>query len=416
MLLFSTTWFATDVSAWSNGGYSNDPSNPDYGTHDWIAQHALDWLPEEEKQYILNNLVAYLYGTELPDNGGAPDGIGDMGKHHIYYWSNGSLQEDDAAVRASEEYYNALSFLESGDFANASKTAGIMSHYIVDVAVFCHVMGSGTDWGKGQNHSKYEGRVNTRTDSYEDEFNSYLAFDDVLAVISAYDAATQIAYDTTFDVDGDLTCVWMNQNYNWSNPTFIDRCGESLNLAVNFLTDVLHTLYLEAHPLRDVAVVGVTTSKTVVGAGFSVTINTTVENQGDYSETFDVIAYYNTTPIETQTIGDLIPDANVALTFIWDTTGVAKGNYTISAKASTVPGEIDTADNEYVDGIVQITIAGDINGDVVVDLHDLTRIGRAYGATPQSSSWDEPCDINNDNVIDFYDLAIYSKNYGKTDP
>ncbi|XES76381.1 MAG: hypothetical protein ACBZ72_09385 [Candidatus Bathyarchaeia archaeon] len=29
------------VLAWSNGGYSADPATPDYGTHDWIAQHAL---------------------------------------------------------------------------------------------------------------------------------------------------------------------------------------------------------------------------------------------------------------------------------------------------------------------------------------------------------------------------------------
>jgi len=30
--------------AWSSGGFSSDPSNPKYGTHDWIAQHALDWV------------------------------------------------------------------------------------------------------------------------------------------------------------------------------------------------------------------------------------------------------------------------------------------------------------------------------------------------------------------------------------
>jgi len=65
------------VYAWSNGGYSANSANPDYGTHDWIAQHALDWLPLEEKQFILDNLATYLYGTELPDNGNAPDGIGD---------------------------------------------------------------------------------------------------------------------------------------------------------------------------------------------------------------------------------------------------------------------------------------------------------------------------------------------------
>jgi hypothetical protein len=40
------------TKAYSNGGYSADPSNPDYGTHDYIAQHALDWLPMNEKRYI----------------------------------------------------------------------------------------------------------------------------------------------------------------------------------------------------------------------------------------------------------------------------------------------------------------------------------------------------------------------------
>jgi hypothetical protein len=31
------------VKGWSNGGFSSDPNNPAYGTHDWIAQHVLDW-------------------------------------------------------------------------------------------------------------------------------------------------------------------------------------------------------------------------------------------------------------------------------------------------------------------------------------------------------------------------------------
>jgi len=235
------------VKAWGNGGNSTDPSNPNYGTHDWIAEHALDWLPEEEKRYIVDNLVAYLYGTELPDNGKAPDGIGDAAaKHHIYYWSNGSLQDDASAVRAYEEYNKALNFLKSGELANASKTAGIMGHYIVDLAVFGHVMGADTDWGAEQHHSDYEKYVDDQINSsYDAEFNVYLSFDGKLRNISAYDAAKELAYDTTFDVNGDLTCMWMDQNYNWSNPAFKDRCGESLNLAVNYLTDVLHTLYQE---------------------------------------------------------------------------------------------------------------------------------------------------------------------------
>jgi hypothetical protein len=224
------------VTAWSNGGYSADPSNPNYGTHDWIAEHALDWLPTEEKQYILDNRAAYLYGTELPDRSDI------IRRHYVYYWSNGSLQDDASAVRAYEEYNKTLNFLKSGDLVNASKNAGIMSHYIVDLAVFGHVMGAGTDWGPEIHHDDYETYVNERTNSYNDEFNSYLSFDGELRNISAYDAAIELAYDTTFDVDGNLTCVWMDQNYNWSDPLFKDRCGESLNLAVNYLTDVLHTL------------------------------------------------------------------------------------------------------------------------------------------------------------------------------
>jgi hypothetical protein len=232
------------AKGWSNGGYSPDPQNPVYGTHDWIAQHALDWLPTREKQYILDNLVAYLYGTELPDNGGAPDGIGDTAKHHVYFRSSGNLQDDASALRAETEFTTAESYIMSSNYALAAKTLGIMSHYIVDVSVFGHVMGSGTDWGAETHHSDYEDYANDRTDNYTDTFNTYLAFDGSLEAISAYNASYKVAYDTTFDVDGDLTCVWMDQNYDWNNPTFKDRCGESLNLAVNVLADVLHTFYL----------------------------------------------------------------------------------------------------------------------------------------------------------------------------
>lgn len=236
------------ASGWSNGGYSDDPLHPDYGTHDWIAQHALDWLPLEEKQYILNDLAAYLYGTELPDNGEAIDGIGDTVNHHVYYFTNGSLQEDDSAVRASEEYAEALDFATAGNLTDAVKSLGIMTHYIADLASFGHVMGSHSVWGEATRHSDYENYVRTRTNTYDDEFNTYLEWDNTLANVSAYNASTTLAYDTTFDAGGVYNCTWMEKNYDWNNPAFKDRCGESLNLAVNAIADVLHSFYLEAAP------------------------------------------------------------------------------------------------------------------------------------------------------------------------
>ncbi len=247
-VLFAILSIASQSTAWSNGGYSADPSNPDYGTHDWIAQHALAWLPANEKAYVEANLAAYLYGTELPDNGGAPDGIGDTTLHHVYYRSTGALQDDASAVRASEEYASALSYLRASNRPMAAKTAGIMSHYVVDIAVFGHVMGSSTDWGAEVHHSDYETYITDRMTGYaSSEFDPYLVFDGALERVSAYDATLRIAHNTTFG-NGGVTeaCVWMDANYDWTNAVFRDSAGASLNRAVNVLADVLHTLAVDA--------------------------------------------------------------------------------------------------------------------------------------------------------------------------
>jgi hypothetical protein len=232
---------------WSNGGYSADTSQPDYGTHDWIAQHALDYLPANEKQYILDNLACYLYGTERPDLPSTQGGIGDTTKHHIYFNADGAMYDNASAQRANEEYQKALAFLKSNDYVNASKTVGTMSHYIADVAVFGHVMGASTPWGTEVNHSNYETYVDDRTGNYTSAiFDSKLFYDGSLSTISAYNATVSIANNTTFDAGGIYNCTWMDVNYNWSNPAFVARSGESLNLAVNTLADVLHTLYVES--------------------------------------------------------------------------------------------------------------------------------------------------------------------------
>lgn len=194
--------------AWSNGGYSEDPTNPKYGTHDWIAEHALDWLPKSEKQYILDNLNQYLFATEYPDY---PVGYGDTFNHHIYYRSNGDLQENDSAVRAEEEYNKALKALKKFDYVNARYFTGALTHYIADVAVFGHVMGPDTDWGTEIHHSDFEKYINHRTSEFDQGyFEKYLWFDGDLENISAYQAALNLASDTTFDIDGDLDCMWMD--------------------------------------------------------------------------------------------------------------------------------------------------------------------------------------------------------------
>jgi hypothetical protein len=233
------------VSGWSNGGYSDNSLHPDYGTHDWIAQHAIDFLPPKEKQFYTANLESYLYGTELPDNAQTPDGVGDTGKHHIYFSSDGSLQDDSAAVRAEQEYVNAQKAFGAGNLSAVAEHLGMVTHYVSDVSVFGHVMGVPTPWGAEKHHSDYEDHVLTKTNSYNSTFNSFLVFDGNLSIVSAQTAAIAVARDTTFDANNGLGCTWMDVNYNWSSPIFTNRVGESLNLATNSVADVLHTFYLE---------------------------------------------------------------------------------------------------------------------------------------------------------------------------
>ncbi len=214
-----------------------------------------------------------------------------------------------------------------------------------------------------------------------------------------------------------------------------------------------------------VAVANVVPSKTVVCQNYSILINVTIENQGDFPETFGIIApYYEGVVIPTpeqwrtfwsmgdvnvdgyidQTDMDIIgenwawqgpPGENPAdinsdgavnlqdagicaynegldiwthfglpqppkgtqkgvrlyysciqatLIFTWNTTGFAKGNYTITAYADPVSGETDTADNNFTDGWVIVAMAGDITGpeawpDGKWDIRDIALVAKHFG-------------------------------------
>ena len=265
---------APPVAAWNNGGYSTDPYNPKYGTHDYLLEHALNMLPSAERSTIIHNLPLALYGTELPDNG-----IGDKTKHHVYYRSTGQLQDNASADRAQQEYNLALSYLENGDYDNADEQIGAMSHYITDLAVFAHVMGASTNWGAGVHHESYEDYVQNRTTIYTSPvFDRYIVYDGSLTGMSAYDVAINLAYTITFGSGDVENCTWMDSNYGWSNTTFKDSCGASMDLAVNYLAEVLHQLYLDYSPgttTTPTTPVTTTTTTTSTSTVPTVTITTT---------------------------------------------------------------------------------------------------------------------------------------------
>lgn len=105
---------------------------------------------------------------------------------------------------------------------------------------------------------------------------------------------------------------------------------------------------------RDVAMTAVKPSSTFVTSGQTLNITVTVENKGNETESFNVTAYYDNTPIGKILVAGISPQMQTNIIFEWNTSGVPSGNYVISGVADTVEGEIETADNTYVDGAVTI--------------------------------------------------------------
>jgi len=103
---------------------------------------------------------------------------------------------------------------------------------------------------------------------------------------------------------------------------------------------------------RDVAVIEVTPSSVDVFAGEIVNVTVTVTNKGDDIETFSVSAYYGSFLIQTLRVESLSPNQNRTVTFVWNTTYVPAGSYTIKAVAETLRGETETSDNTKIDDAV----------------------------------------------------------------
>lgn len=166
---------------------------------------------------------------------------------------------------------------------------------------------------------------------------------------------------------------------------------------------------------HDVAIKDVTPSKTVVGHGYSLSISVSVENYGSFAETFNITAYYNETNIIATQDVVLANGNSITVTLTWNTTGIAKGNYTISAYATPVPDETDISDNTYTDGFVVVAMVGDVNADGEVDILDVASVAKAYGSYPGHQTWNPNYDLNDDGQIDILDIATTAKNYGKLD-
>ncbi|MGP8323187.1 MAG: PKD domain-containing protein [Methanosarcinaceae archaeon] len=83
----------------------------------------------------------------------------------------------------------------------------------------------------------------------------------------------------------------------------------------------------------------------------------------------------------------------------------------------TVDDDIDLQINDTIIIPVNVYIAGDSNGDGVVDIFDATIVGLEWGETCECDTWrdmSDKADLNNDCVVDIFDAVIIGGNWGHT--
>lgn len=178
----------------------------------------------------------------------------------------------------------------------------------------------------------------------------------------------------------------------------------------------IHVIDLDAR----LSVSNVISLKTVVNEGRCDRINVTIANQGYFTHLINVTICANSTSIH-RCSATLQGGTSTTISFIWNTTGFAYGNYTIKAVADTVLGETDTTDNNSTGGWVLVTIPGDVDGDLEngrydVDLFDAVKLLACYGAKEGEPSFDPNCDIDNDGRVFLFDAVILLSRYGQKYP
>ncbi|HVO36788.1 MAG TPA: CARDB domain-containing protein [Candidatus Acidoferrum sp.] len=245
-----------------------------------------------------------------------------------------------------------------------------------------------------------------------DNYTKTFSYEEVNGAFTTYDNVTGQPVQHNQSLTPILAYHFNDANLSLSDgPLRIAIIGsEGLATSSNYW--VKQVVKLEIRYRDDVAITAVTPSKTAVGQNLTCNVNVTAENQGGYDETFNVTVYANQTAIGTQMV-TLSAGNSTTITFTWNTTSLVYGNYTISTNTTSLAGETDISDNSCTDGIVTVTISGDINGDAGVGPADFALLSAAYGSTPGKPKWNPNADIDSSDRVGPADFALLSAHYGQ---
>jgi len=160
-----------------------------------------------------------------------------------------------------------------------------------------------------------------------------------------------------------LSFIWNTTEYTRGNYTI-----SAYATPVQGETDIVDNTYVDGTVkigIHDVAILNVTFSKEFPFLNETIFIYVPVQNQGDFTKTFDVSVNYTLLLdplIGTQTV-TLEPGQSITLNFTW--TPNATGRYEIKAYTNVIPDDIDPSDNTEITYLyVQVNYTSSLSTEV----------------------------------------------------
>jgi parallel beta-helix repeat protein len=166
---------------------------------------------------------------------------------------------------------------------------------------------------------------------------------------------------------------------------------------------------------RDIAVSSAGVSSTIAYSGKLINVTAIVSNLGEIPENLTVSAAYDGNLIATRTVNALATHANASVTFTWNTSGLSLyHNYNITVKVDLVPDEAASGNNILSAGLVNARLMGDINGDRIVNIVDISAVAIHFSSKIGDSRYDPAFDLNSDGTINIVDITMVAVNFLRT--
>jgi hypothetical protein len=222
-------------------------------------------------------------------------------------------------------------------------------------------------------------------------------------------SSTVTQLTTTFKID--------NGPYN----TYFES-SELTTIPLTYFNGQYAFIYVAPSGVHDVAVTDVIPTENWTYQGWSMNVNVTTANLGDFTENVTLTLNYSNTITNgnigtPQTVQNLGPNENQTVTFTWNTAGLASNHtYVITAFADISPEVDNNMTNNVLQSPtnVQVRILGDMNGDGTVDIYDAIMFSNYFGLNATEPRWNPYADLDQNNVTDIFDAIILASHFGQS--